>query len=59
MAKPLGRAFWTFKIISPSVTSKDYGFTTDTPMPFHAACDKAREVAAARLSEQIILLPGD
>jgi hypothetical protein len=57
--QPLGRAFWTFKIISPSVTSKDYVFTTDTPMPYHAACDKAREVAAARRSERIVLLPGD
>jgi hypothetical protein len=28
--QPLGRAFWTFKIISPSVTSKDYVFTTKT-----------------------------
>jgi hypothetical protein len=57
--QPLGRAFWTFKIISPSVTSKDYVFTTDTPMSYHAACDKAREVAAARRSERIVLLPGD
>jgi hypothetical protein len=57
--EPLGRAFWTFKIVSPSVTSKDYIFTTDTPMPYHAACDKAREVAAARRSERIVLLPGD
>jgi hypothetical protein len=27
--KPVGRAFWTFKIISPTVTFKDHIFTTE------------------------------
>jgi hypothetical protein len=55
----VGRAFWTFRVISPSLTTKDYIFTTDTPMTFQAACDRAREIAAARRSDQIVLLPGD
>jgi hypothetical protein len=57
--KPVGRAFWTFRVISPSLTTKDYIFTTDTPMTCQAACDRAREIAAARRSDQIVLLPGD
>ncbi len=51
--KPVGRAFWMFRIVSPSIT------TTDKPMTFQAACDRAREIAAARRSDQIVLLPGD
>jgi hypothetical protein len=57
--KPVGRAFWMFRIVSPSITTKDYIFTTDKPMTFQAACDRAREIAAARRSDQIVLLPGD
>jgi hypothetical protein len=56
---PIGRAFWTFKVVSPSMTSKDYIFTTDKPMPFEAACKLAREIAGLRRSELIVLLPGD
>jgi hypothetical protein len=57
--KPVGRAFWMFRIVSPSVTTKDYIFSTDKPMTFQAACERAREIAAARRSDQIVLLPGD
>jgi len=32
--KPVGRAFWTFKIISPTVTFKDHIFTTEKPVTF-------------------------
>ena len=57
--KPAGRAFWTFKIVSRSVTHNDYVFTTEKPMTFQAACERARELAAMRRSEQIVLVPGD
>jgi hypothetical protein len=32
--KPVGRAFWTFKIISPTVTTKDHVFRMDKPGDF-------------------------
>ena len=48
-----------FRIVSSSITTKDYIFTTDKPMTFQAAYDRAREIAAARRSDQIVLLPGD
>jgi hypothetical protein len=57
--KPVGRAFWMFRIVSPSATTKDYIFTTDKPMTYQAACTRARELAKIRRSEQIVLLPGD
>jgi hypothetical protein len=57
--KPVGRAFWTFKIISPTVTFKDHIFTTEKPVTFQAACECARELATLRRSDQIVLLPGD
>ena len=56
---PVGRAFWTFRIVSPSVTYKDRVFTTDKPLTFQAACDQVRQLAALRRSELIVLLPGD
>jgi hypothetical protein len=55
--KPVGRAYWSFKIVSPSVTAKDHVFTTHTPVTYQAACQRAREVAALRRSDQIVLLP--
>jgi hypothetical protein len=57
--KPLGRAFWTFKIISPSATYRDHVFTTKTPVTFHAVCQHARDLAVLRKSDHIVLLPGD
>jgi hypothetical protein len=57
--KPVGRVFWTFKIISPTVTFKDHIFTTEKPVTFQAACERARELATLRRSDQIVLLPGD
>jgi hypothetical protein len=57
--KPVGRAFWMFRIVSPSVTTKDYIFTVDKPMTFQAACDRAKEVASLRRSDQIVLLVDD
>jgi len=57
--KPVGRAFWSFKIISPRVTIKDHIFTTYKPMTFQAACERARELATLRRCDQIVLLPGN
>jgi hypothetical protein len=57
--KPVGRAFWTFRIVSPTVTIKDHIFTTDKPVTFQAACERAGELATLRRCDQIVLLPGD
>jgi hypothetical protein len=40
--KPVGRAFWTFRIVSPTVTFKDHVFTTDKPVTFQAAMEKPK-----------------
>jgi hypothetical protein len=56
--KPVGRAFWTFKIVSPRATAKDFIFTTDKPVTFQAACTIAREKAELRRSNLIVLVPG-
>jgi hypothetical protein len=53
----VGRAFWSFKIISPTVTINDKVYSTDTPMTFQAACQRTREIATLRRSELIVLLP--
>jgi hypothetical protein len=55
--KPRGRAFWTFKIISPRITAKDHVFTTDKPMTYQAAAERARELAELRRSDLIVLVP--
>ncbi|MCK1668682.1 hypothetical protein [Bradyrhizobium sp. 153] len=54
--KPTGRQFWTFRIISPRITAKDFEFTTEEAMTYPAACKVAREKAALRKSDQIVLL---
>jgi hypothetical protein len=41
------------------VTIKDHIFTTEKPVTFQAACERARELATLRRSDQIVLLPGD
>ncbi|MET4240243.1 hypothetical protein ABIB07_003470 [Bradyrhizobium sp. RT10b] len=54
--KPTGRQFWRFRIVSPRITAKDYEFMTDAAMSYPAACKLAREKAALRKSELIVLL---
>ncbi|MGX9427959.1 hypothetical protein [Bradyrhizobium sp. LeoA1S1] len=55
--RPTGKAYWTFKIISPTVTAKDKVITMDTAIPFKAACERVRRIAALRRSELIVLVP--
>jgi hypothetical protein len=55
--KPVGRAFWTFKIISATVTAKDHIFTMDKPVTFQAAYQRACDLAALRRADYIVLLP--
>jgi hypothetical protein len=49
--KPVGRAFWMFRVVSPSVTTKDYIYTTQKPVTFDAACVLVRELAKMSRSE--------
>jgi hypothetical protein len=54
---PRGRRFWSFMIVSPSVTSKDHYWRTDKPETYQTACARVREIAQIRRSEMIILQP--
>ena len=53
--KPVGRAFWAFTIVSPSITYKDKYWRSPEPMTFDKACEKVREVAELRKAELILL----
>jgi hypothetical protein len=55
--KPVGRAFWSFRIVSADSAIRDHLFTTHRPMTFQEACRKAREIAELRRSEKIVLVP--
>jgi hypothetical protein len=55
--KPVGRAFWTFRIVSPTETIKDYFFHSDQPMVYDKALERAKEIAALRRSDRIVLEP--
>jgi len=55
--KPVGCAFWTFRIVSPTVTIKDKIITTAKVVTYQAACEEARRIAALRGSELIVLVP--
>jgi len=55
--KPVGRAFGTFRIVSPTVTIKDKIITTAKVVTYQAACEEARWIAALRGSELIVLVP--
>jgi len=46
--KPVGRAFWTFRIVSRTVTIKDKIITTAKAVTSQAACEEARRIAALR-----------
>ena len=55
--KPVGRAFWRFRIVSADPAVRDHVFTTHQPVVFQEACREARELAKMRRSEKIILVP--
>jgi hypothetical protein len=56
-SKPLGRAFWSFRIVSADPAIRDHAFTTHKPVIFPEACRQARELATMRRSERIIPVP--
>jgi hypothetical protein len=55
--KPVGRAFWTFRIVSESVTIADKIVSSDQPATYVAALAKAKQVAALRRSTRIVVEP--
>ena len=55
--KPVGRAFWSFRIVSADPAIRDHVFTTHKPVIFKEACREALELAKMRRSEKIILVP--
>ena len=55
--KPVGSAFWSFRIVSTDSAVRDHVFTTHKPVIFPEAYRQAREVATMRRSEKIILVP--
>ena len=55
--KPVGRAFWTFRIVSPTVTIKDHFFHSSQPMTYAKAVERAQEIAGLRRADRIILEP--
>ena len=57
LGKPVGRAFWTFRIVSADPAIRDHVFTTHKPVIFDEACREARELARMRRSEKITLVP--
>ncbi len=55
--KPRGRRYWRFRIISPSISAKDYEFRTEIPLMFPRARRAAVERARQRGSDQVVVLP--
>jgi hypothetical protein len=55
--KPVGRAFWTFRIVSDSVTIADKFLHSDQPATYDAALKRAKEVAILRRSTRIVVEP--
>jgi hypothetical protein len=55
--KPVGRAFWSFRLISGSVTVADKIIYSDTPATYDAALKRAKDVAELRRSAKIIVEP--
>ena len=55
--KPKGKRYWSFTIVSPSVTSKDKFFQVTEPMTFQRACEKVMQLAELRRSNRIIVEP--
>jgi hypothetical protein len=55
--KPVGRAFWSFRIVSADTAIRDHVFTTHKPVVFQEACREARKLAKIRRCEKIVLVP--
>lgn len=55
--KPVGRRFWCFTIVSPTVTVKDHYLNIGQSMTYHKALERAMEVARLRKSDRIIVEP--
>jgi hypothetical protein len=55
--KPTGRRFWRFTLVSSNITTKDHTLVLQDAMTYQKALERAREVAAMRKSERIIVEP--
>jgi hypothetical protein len=55
--KPKGKRYWSFTIVSRSITSRDKFFQVGEPMTFQKACEKAKDLAELRRSDRIIVEP--
>jgi hypothetical protein len=55
--KPVGRGFWTFRIVSPTVTIKDHFYHSDQPLTYAKALERAMQIAGLRRCERIVLEP--
>lgn len=53
--KPVGKRFWRFTIVSPTITVKDYELRLEEAMTYQKALEKALEVAERRKSERVIV----
>jgi len=42
--KPVGRAYWSFQIVSADSAIRDHVFTTHKPVVFQEACRQARDL---------------
>jgi hypothetical protein len=47
--KPVGRAFWSFRIVSADPAIRDHVFTTHKPVIFPEACRQAHGQSLVRL----------
>lgn len=56
--KPMGRRFWSFTLVSHSVTAKDHFLSLDDQQrTYQKAIERAKEVAEIRRSVRIIVEP--
>jgi len=55
--KPLGRGFWRFTVVSPTITAKDHPVVIDSAMTYDKALEVVMEIARRRRSERIIVEP--
>jgi hypothetical protein len=55
--KPVGRRYWSFTLVSSSITAKDHPLLLQDEMTYQKALERAQEVAARRKSERIIVEP--
>lgn len=55
--KPVGRRFWNFTLVSPSITAKDHYLPMKAAMTYDKALEEAKRVAELRRSERIIVEP--